>query len=282
MKRVIAAIGLLLAYPAAAQTLLRSEAVPGGVAVVPIEASTEPAPKVYLGDRRVMVVQQDRQWLAVVGLPLSFHTGEHELRVIDAAGRKIAPRFAVRAKQYGVERITLKNKRLVNPTHEDMQRIGHDLADIHRAFEHWRDVDAPPLRLDLPVDGRVSGVFGTRRFFNGEARQPHSGVDLAAPVGTPITAPADGVVIETGDYFFNGRTVFIDHGQGLITMYNHMNRIAVATGDRVVRGQRIGEVGMTGRVTGPHLHWGVSLNDVRVDPFLFVSEDSLKNVASKK
>jgi murein DD-endopeptidase MepM/ murein hydrolase activator NlpD len=282
MKRLIAALGLLMIYPAGAQTLPHAEPVPGGVAVVPIEAATEPAPRAYLGDRRVMMVQEDHQWLAVVGLPLSFRPGEHELSVVDAAGRRLARRFVVRAKQYGVERITLKNKRMVNPNHDDMLRIGHDVADIHRAFEHWRDVDTPPLRLDLPVDGRVSGVFGTRRFFNGQERQPHAGVDLAAPVGTPITAPADGVVVETGDYFFNGRTVFIDHGQGLITMYNHMHRIDVAPGDRVVRGQRIGEVGKTGRVTGPHLHWGVSLNDVRVDPFLFVSEDSLKSVASKK
>jgi murein DD-endopeptidase MepM/ murein hydrolase activator NlpD len=282
VKHLPAILGLLLAFNASAQSLPRAEPVPGGVAVVPIDIATDKPPHVYFRDMRVMVIRQAQKWLAIVGLPLSIHSGAHELRVIDDSGQRQSQPFSVSSKRYGEQHITLKNKRMVNPTAEDMKRIGHDSAEIRRAFEHWRDIDAPPLRFDLPVDGRVSGVFGTRRFFNEQERQPHSGVDLAAARGTPIRAPADGVVIETGEYFFNGRTVFIDHGQGLVSMYNHMDRIAVAPGDQVVRGQRIGDVGMTGRVTGPHLHWGVSLNDTRVDPFLFVPEESLKRLAQKK
>ena len=282
MKQLLAIFGLLLALDASAQSLPRAEPVPGGVAIVPIDTASETAPHVYLGNLRVMVVRQARKWLAIVGLPLSIHAGEHELNVVDDSGHKQMQRFAVLTKQYGAQHITLNNKRMVNPNAEDMRRIGRDSIHIHQAFEHWREIDAPPLSFDLPVDGRISGVFGTRRFFNGQERQPHSGVDLAAARGTPIRAPADGVVIEIGEYFFNGRTLFIDHGQGLVTMYNHMDRIVVAPGDKVVRGQRIGDVGMTGRVTGPHLHWGVSLNDTRVDPLLFVTEESLKQLAQKK
>lgn len=282
MRRLLLAVGVLIAFDASAQTLPRTESVPGGIAMVPLDVTADRVPRAFLGNKRVMVLRQGQQWLAVVGLPLSMHTGEHKLRVLDGAGKTLTQQFAVHAKRYGVERITLKNKRLVNPNANDMKRIRRDFADIHKAFTHWRNVDAPSLRFDLPVHARISGVFGTHRFFNGQKRSPHSGVDLAAPAGTPIRAPADGVVIETGEYFFNGRTVFIDHGQGLVTMYNHMDRIAVATGDKVVRGQRIGDVGMTGRVTGPHLHWGVSLNDTRVDPLLFVAKDSLDNVAQKK
>ncbi|VAW79063.1 Peptidase, M23/M37 family, partial [hydrothermal vent metagenome] len=128
------------------------------------------------------------------------------------------------------------------------------------------------LRFVLPVHGPVSSPFGLRRYFNEQPRKPHSGLDLAAAEGTPIRAPAAGHISGTGDYFFNGNTVFIDHGQGLVTMYCHMSRIDVKPGQQVAAGETIGAVGQTGRVTGPHLHWGVSLNDARINPMLFLDE----------
>lgn len=282
MKRLLALSCLLVTFAAVAQTLPRAEPVPGGVAVIPIDVETPAAPRVYLGNSRVMVVQEKAKWYAVVGLPLSFRAGKHELRITGDAGDKLLQPFTVRPKKYGEEHITLSNKRMVNPNREDMKRIGRDSSEIRAAFTTWREIDTPPLTFDLPVKAPISGVFGTHRFFNGQERQPHSGVDLAAPRGTPILAPADGVIVGTGEYFFNGRTVFIDHGQGLISMYNHMDRIAVRVGETVKRGQRIGDVGMTGRVTGPHLHWGVSLNNVRVDPLMFVPEEAIKHSVSRK
>jgi len=140
-----------------------------------------------------------------------------------------------------------------------------------RAFSTFSDFESDGLDFDLPSMGRVSGGFGSRRYFNNEPRLPHSGLDIAAPEGTPIRAPAAGRVLETGDFFFNGFTVVLDHGQGVVTMYNHLSKIDVAKGERVARGERIGAVGKTGRVTGPHLHWSVSLNNARVDPALFLS-----------
>ncbi|WP_019683202.1 M23 family metallopeptidase, partial [Pseudomonas aeruginosa] len=126
------------------------------------------------------------------------------------------------------------------------------------------------LMLDKPVDGPLSSPFGLRRFFNGEERNPHSGLDFAVPAGTPIKAPAAGKVILIGDYFFNGKTVFVDHGQGFISMFCHLSKIDVKLGQQVPRGGVLGKVGATGRATGPHMHWNVSLNDARVDPAIFI------------
>ena len=130
------------------------------------------------------------------------------------------------------------------------------------------------IDLLLPVEGIQTGSFGRRRVFNGQWRQPHSGMDIAAETGTPVRAPSAGRVIELGDFFFSGNLVYIDHGQGMISLFAHLSEIDVALGDQVEKGQIIGKVGATGRVTGPHLHWSLGLNGAWIDPALFV-EDQL-------
>jgi murein DD-endopeptidase MepM/ murein hydrolase activator NlpD len=268
-------LALLLLVPfVAAAALPQAEPVPGGIAIVTVAPGGATAPLVRFDGRRVMVVRQNVSWQAVVGLALTLAPGEQELEVTDPAnGTHRTVSFQVLPKQYQAQHITLANKRQVNPTAEDMKRIVHDQEAINHAFGTWTNDLADDLRFSLPTHGRFSSGFGLRRFFNNQPRQPHSGLDIAAPVGTPITAPAAGTVIETGNYFFNGNTVFIDHGQGLISMYNHLSRIDVSVGTHVLRGQRIGAVGRTGRVTGPHLHWTLSLNNARVDPLLFLAPE---------
>ena len=276
MKRaVLFVLGLAWCLLAAAQTPPREATVPGGVAVIRLGPATAAAPRAYLGEDRVMVLRSGDAWHAIVGIPLTLTPGKHQLKVSGSETRLYE--FTVLSKEYHAQHITLQNKRLVDPTAEDLERILREQAVIKEAFAHWNERE-PALGFDLPASGRLSGTFGTRRFFNKQERQPHNGIDLAAPQGAPIVAPADGTVIATGDYFFNGRTVFIDHGQGLITMYNHLERIAVAPGAAVKRGDRIGDVGMSGRATGPHLHWAVSLNNTRVDPLLFLSDSARKRL----
>jgi len=212
----------------------------------------------------------------VVGLPLGLRPGAHELSVLEGERTSRAIPFKVGKRDYETQRVTLANRRQVDPEPEDLRRIAREQESLVRAFSTFSDSAPEGLAFDLPSAGRVSGGFGLRRFFNDEPRQPHSGLDIAAPEGTPIAAPAAGTVIEIGDYFFNGLTVVLDHGQGLVTMYNHLSRIDVAKGARVARGESIGAVGHTGRVTGPHLHWSVSLNNARVDPALFLSSEVRK------
>ena len=245
--------------------------VPGGVAVLALgDAAT--APEVTYRDRRVLVVREDgKQWIAVVGIPLAVKPGQQEISVRDGAGTRQLP-FTGRAKEYVAQHITLKNPRQVNPDPDDMKRIEREMAEQSGANRAYRAGVTPSnLLLDRPVSGgRLSSPFGLRRFFNGEERNPHSGLDFAVPAGTPIKAPAAGVVSLVGDYFFNGKTVFLDHGQGFVSMFCHMSAIDVKVGDAVARGGVVGKVGATGRATGPHLHWNVSLNDARVDPAIFI------------
>lgn len=250
-------------------SLPQSAAVPGGIVTVDLGPADNPAPVVRYNKNRVMVIQSNGHWQAVVGIPLSAKIGKQQL-TLDGLSQTMP--FEVKQKNYAEQRLTIKDKRKVNPNKEDMTRIRGERGRINTALRHWQQQTVVDTRFTLPVTGRLSSPFGLRRFFNEQPRKPHSGIDIAAPAGTPIVAPAAGRIIENGDFFFNGNSVFIDHGQGLVTMYCHMSRIDVKPGQHVARGETIGAVGQTGRVTGPHLHWSVSLNDARVDPALFFDD----------
>jgi murein DD-endopeptidase MepM/ murein hydrolase activator NlpD len=264
---------MLLPLTALAQQLPRASAVPGGIAIINLgEASNKPT--ALYNKKKVLVTEQNGHWLALVGLSLSAKPGSHTLQY-NIGGKASKLSFQVRDKKYEEQHITLKNKRMVNPYKNDMKRIRDNQARSRKAFASWDAQRIAELGFATPVEGRLSGTFGKKRFFNGQPRRPHSGLDIAAPTGTPIISPASGTIIETGDYFFNGNTVFIDHGEGLITMFCHMDSIGVKVGQQVAQGETVGTVGMTGRVTGPHLHWTVSLNNNRIDPGLFLSHETM-------
>ena len=261
---------LLLGAVAQAQELPRESPVPGGIVIVPLAADSAPAPVVHFDGHRVMVVRHAGRWQAVVGLPLTLAPGPQIVQAVDSQGVTREYSFTVQPKEYAEQRLTVTDQRMVDPSAEDLLRIEREQQIIRQVFAAWTDTSISSLQFGLPARGRVSSVFGLRRFFNNEPRQPHSGIDIAAPIGAQVVAPFAGTVIETGEYFFNGKTVFIDHGQGLISMFNHLSRITVERGVRITQGAKIGEVGMSGRVTGPHLHWSMSLNNSRVDPALFL------------
>ncbi len=250
--------------------LPQQDNVPGGIAIIQLNETGDAAPKVSYKKKPVMVIKHQQAWYALIGIPLAAKNGTHSINSTHA-GNNNSYRFQVTDKQYESQYITIKNKRKVNPNKDDMKRIGRERKKINAALAHWDDLlYTNTLQLDLPVQGRLSSPFGLRRFFNEQPRKPHSGIDIAAPKGTPITAPASGKVILTGNFFFNGNSAFIDHGQGLITMYCHMDSIKVKEGQLIKQGEQIGSIGMTGRVTGPHLHWSISMNNARIDPNLIV------------
>jgi murein DD-endopeptidase MepM/ murein hydrolase activator NlpD len=240
--------------------------VPGGIALVKLPGEYSQAPKAYFKKQRVMILPRDNQrWTAVVGIPLSAKPGIKKVTLEDGS----TINFEIKDKQYKEQRITIKNKRKVNPKPLDMKRINAEKLTIISAFKHWQENPAI-ARLYKPAQGAYSSPFGLKRFFNDQPRKPHSGIDIAATKGSPIISPAPGTVTVTGDFFFNGNTVMVDHGQGLVTLYCHLNDIKVEQGQQVDAKTLLGTVGATGRATGPHLHWSVSLNNVRVNPMLML------------
>jgi murein DD-endopeptidase MepM/ murein hydrolase activator NlpD len=275
---IVAGLALAAAAWAAGNGLPMAAPVPGGVAVVCVGRAPAPAPRVAFDGQRVLVARVEDTWQAVVGLPLALRPGAHQLSVLDGEQGARTIRFDVGTHAYETQHLTLANRRQVEPEPSDLLRIAREQESLLHAFSTWSESAPDGLTFDLPSAGPVSSVFGLKRFFNDAPRQPHSGLDIAAPAGTPIAAPAAGKVIEIGDYFFNGFTVILDHGEGLVTMYNHLSRIDVAKGARVARGETIGTVGRTGRVTGPHLHWTVSLNNARVDPALFLPDEIRRQI----
>jgi murein DD-endopeptidase MepM/ murein hydrolase activator NlpD len=250
-----------------------NQAVPGGVVSLPLGAAPQRPLASYNGVP-LLVLGTPQAWVALLGLGLGTAPGNVVVQVKPAGSDN--PQAAqqnitikVKAKGYAEQRLT------VPPGKVDLAPA--DVARYEREREHQKTVIATfsdqlpaQLQMQAPVAGPQSSSFGLRRFFNGKARNPHSGMDIAGPVGTPVVSPLAGRVIDVGDYFFNGKTVWVDHGSGLMSMLCHLSATQVQVGDVVAAGQRLGDVGATGRVTGPHLHWSVSLNRAMVDPALFL------------
>lgn len=217
--------------------------------------------------------------IGLIGIDLDDPLGDHFLTV-SAPNPKhngrmdviVTWKLEIADKEFPTQELTVESK-YVELSPENQKRTKEEGVLIRNAFikntrhRYFRE------GFQSPVPGAQSARFGERRVFNGVPKSPHTGADLRAETGTPVLATAEGVVIETGDFFYLGNVVFLDHGYGLISYYAHLSEILVSEGDIVGGGEIVGKVGATGRVTGPHLHWGVKLRDTRVDPFALVELD---------
>jgi len=242
--------------------------VPGGIARLSLGPATA-RPVAAQGEVPLLVLGDVTGWTALVGIPLSATPGEASITARTSNGAQRELTYRIEPKRYSEQQLKV-SPRTVDLSPDDLARHERERAHQQVVMATFSQPLPPTLRMQVPVPGRRSSSFGLRRVFNGQARNPHSGMDIAAGTGTKVAAPLPGRVIDTGDYFFNGQTVWLDHGGGLLSMVCHLSAIDVQVGDPLATGQRIGAVGATGRVTGPHLHWGVMLNRSMVDPALFL------------
>ncbi|WP_394753398.1 peptidoglycan DD-metalloendopeptidase family protein [Crenothrix sp.] len=280
MIKCLLLLSILPVY-ASAVSLPDPLAVPGGIVHIPLGDAKLPMPQVFYQNHRVLVTQQNFKWLALVGIPLDATLGQQNITIKTPKGDTPIS-FQIMDKKYPAQYLKIKNKRMVNPNAADEKRISDDRIILNKALSTWTEQATVDTDFIPPVEGRLSSLFGLKRFFNKQAKDPHGGLDIAASAGTPIKAPATARVIDTGNFYYNGNTVLLDHGQGLISGYFHMTEIHVKPGQQLKQGDILGTVGKTGRVTGPHLHWNIYLNNTKIDPALFIARDIARLDARNK
>jgi murein DD-endopeptidase MepM/ murein hydrolase activator NlpD len=204
------------------------------------------------------------KWRAVVGIDLDTKIGTYDA-LVAAGTERATERLAVTRRVFPTRRLTI-NPDLVHPPPDQEARVEREAKHLHDLWDHSAPQRLWTTAFVRPVPDDANSAFGTRSIYNGEARPPHTGADFLSPVGRPVKAPNAGRVVLADPQYFSGNTVIIDHGLGLFSVLAHFSEIDVKVGDMVTAGQIVGKVGATGRVTGPHLHWGVRLNNARVDP----------------
>lgn len=244
---------------------LRGDFIQGGL----VFGQTCAQCRVELAERDVSVTDQG---LFVIGFGRDA-SPDQELLITMPGGATIRKAIAIQQRDYLIQHIDGISSRMMQPSAEDLLRIQHEAQEVTAVRQISSDQDHFLESFIWPLKGRITGVYGSQRIFNGEPRQPHYGIDIAAPSGTRITAPAGGVVtLAHPGMFFAGTTMVIDHGYGLSSTFLHLDEILVEQGQTVARGDVIATVGSTGRVTGPHLDWRVNWFDTRLDPALLVGE----------
>jgi len=232
-----------------------------------MRGQVSPGSQVYYGERQLKI-SQDGSFIFGFGRDVTL---QQTLTLIEPDGTSHQQAIKLKQRKYDIQKINGISKRMMNPTKEDLRRIGQEAKGVAKARRQNSDRLNFQESFVWPVIGRISGIYGSQRILNGEPRRPHFGIDIAASTGTPVKAPAGGVVtLAHPGMFFSGATLILDHGHGLSSTFLHLDKILVKVGDQIAQGEAIAEVGATGRVTGPHLDWRINWFDQRLDPAFFV------------
>jgi murein DD-endopeptidase MepM/ murein hydrolase activator NlpD len=233
-----------------------------------VQGATEPGTKITL-DGGALRVGADGRFLLGFGRDAK-PSSTLVARFPDGTGETRA--LKIEKRSYDIQRIEGLPQRQVTPSPDDQARIAAETEALKAARARFTDAAFYRDGFAWPAQGPISGVYGSQRILNGEPRAPHLGLDVAAPEGTEVRAPAAGIVsFARHDLFFTGHTVMLDHGHGLTTLYAHLSAILVREGERIEKGAPLGRIGKTGRVTGPHLHWAAYLGETRLDPALLLT-----------
>jgi murein DD-endopeptidase MepM/ murein hydrolase activator NlpD len=244
-------------------------AAPGRIARIRLGSAGQP-PRAQLDGRRLLVRYERGEWVALAGIPLSAKAASTlPVEVAYGDGRLETRRVIVVDRKYPTQYLSVRADQADLPA-EQVSLYEQEREHLVQVLRTFTEPGPASLAMLQPVAGRRSGTFGLRRVINGVARSPHGGLDIAAPEGSPVAAAAAGRVADAAEYLFLGRTIVLDHGQGLLSLYAHLSAIDAAAGKPVAAGATIGKVGATGRATGPHLHFSVYLNAAAVDPALFL------------
>ncbi len=244
----------------------------GGISVITIQTVQREHPIVSWLTKQVYLVpdSSETRWQGFLAVDLKERPGRYEATVsINPSLPEMKVEVEILTQDYGIGRLTLP-KHMVELDDETLQRVSKEQKNMNGLWEKPHPTPLWNGRFLRPVPGEIISPFGTGRIINGQPRSPHSGVDLRGQTGTPIKVINHGKVVLTDDYFFSGKSVVVDHGGEILSMYFHLEKILVHNGEIVEKGQVIGLVGSTGRASGPHLHWGIRLNGARIDPVKFI------------
>ncbi len=226
-------------------------------------------------DKQVPFFKKDSgDYAALIGIDLAQPIGHHSLNITwkeDESVRQQKVSIEIGSETFGIQNIKLP-KKMVDLDPETLKRVRGEKNRVRKAFSRSMQEKLWNGEFVVPSKGKRQGTFGRRRFLNGKPRNPHTGEDISAPMGTTVLATNTGKVVLVGNFFFNGRSVIIDHGLGLFSMYFHLSEISTKEGAVINTGEEIGRVGKSGRVTGPHLHWGMRLNGARIDPYSLIEK----------
>tara|TARA_B100000949_G_C14266481_1_gene445257 strand:- start:399 stop:1238 length:840 start_codon:yes stop_codon:yes gene_type:complete len=269
LKKIVFLAMLILPIVNAAPTIFKSEFlnVPGGILLHEV-SKNQYIHGIFSNNKKILTIRKNDKFYLVYGIPYGIADGPQSIYISNRkSDNKI--NFIVKEKVFKKQHITV-SKKYIQPSDKDIARIIKERNILSSYRDTWSSND-PDINFIHPAKGVTTGIFGTERYYNNQKGRYHNGIDIAGNINNPIFAPSSGRIMLTGNFFYNGKFVYIDHGKGLLSIFIHLNEITVKKGTYVNKGDVIGKIGVSGRSTGPHVHWSLTLNQNYIDPMIFLT-----------